>query len=352
MLAVVFTAGEQMKEQYLGDVSDYRKYALLRALTAKTGLSLGVCWMLTPDDGRNDGNKLDYLNEPDIWRPHDPPVFDLLTRVVAQPESRRLQVIAQSGLLGQALLFGWELSDEHTARHNYMAEAKRRLGECDVVFFDPDNGLGVPSVRKGRKNSSKYLYLDEAAVFWAGGASLLIYQHYPRFKRSIFEAEVRLMVSAVTPGAHVTLFHTPDVLFVLAAQSRHLPHVKQATDRIPTMWPGWFIKTSPSASHHGEPPQSAVTSVITVTTYRAPHDDACEARVPGGTWSRIGIDEAIDRRGAIEMRCSECHGRVRAHRAASDKSFRAHFEHAQRHAGCSRSPRYSGVQTRHPAAVD
>ena len=34
MLTVAFTAGEQMKEQYLGDVSDYRKYALLRALTA------------------------------------------------------------------------------------------------------------------------------------------------------------------------------------------------------------------------------------------------------------------------------------------------------------------------------
>ena len=38
-----------MKEQYVGDENDYRKYALLRALAA-TGLKLGVCWMLTPPE--------------------------------------------------------------------------------------------------------------------------------------------------------------------------------------------------------------------------------------------------------------------------------------------------------------
>ncbi len=52
-----------MKEQYAGDISDYRKYALLRALAGPGGLKPGVCWMLTPPDGRADGNKVGYIDE-------------------------------------------------------------------------------------------------------------------------------------------------------------------------------------------------------------------------------------------------------------------------------------------------
>ena len=41
-----------MKVQYFGDVSDYRKFALLRLLATVGGFRIGVCWMLTENDGR------------------------------------------------------------------------------------------------------------------------------------------------------------------------------------------------------------------------------------------------------------------------------------------------------------
>jgi hypothetical protein len=44
-----------MKNQYFGDVNDYRKYGLLRALQSTWNGSLLVAWMLTPDDGGRDG---------------------------------------------------------------------------------------------------------------------------------------------------------------------------------------------------------------------------------------------------------------------------------------------------------
>ena len=47
-----------MKDQYFGDVNDFRKYGLLRLLTLQDGLRLGVCWMLTAPDGRPDGRRL------------------------------------------------------------------------------------------------------------------------------------------------------------------------------------------------------------------------------------------------------------------------------------------------------
>ena len=40
-----------MKDQYFGDISDYRKYGILRALRSKVQGTLLVAWMLTPDDG-------------------------------------------------------------------------------------------------------------------------------------------------------------------------------------------------------------------------------------------------------------------------------------------------------------
>jgi len=43
-----------MKNQYFGDVNDYRKYGLLRALQSTWDGSLLVAWMLTPDDSGRD----------------------------------------------------------------------------------------------------------------------------------------------------------------------------------------------------------------------------------------------------------------------------------------------------------
>ena len=38
-----------MKDQYFGDINDYRKYGILRALQSKGQRTLLVAWMLTPE---------------------------------------------------------------------------------------------------------------------------------------------------------------------------------------------------------------------------------------------------------------------------------------------------------------
>jgi hypothetical protein len=92
-----------MKEQYVGDINDYRKYALLRALAGGGKIKIGVCWMLTPRDNRSDGNKLNYLKNPNKWRRYDPSLFDF-RRVVAAQVPRTC--------CGNC--------DTSTARHNYL----------------------------------------------------------------------------------------------------------------------------------------------------------------------------------------------------------------------------------------
>ena len=57
-----------MKDQYFGDINDYRKYGILRALQSKGLGTLLVAWMLTPDDSSRDGEFRSYLEDPATWR--------------------------------------------------------------------------------------------------------------------------------------------------------------------------------------------------------------------------------------------------------------------------------------------
>ena len=51
-----------MKNQYVGDIGDYTKLALLRVIE-NAGFSIGVNWYLTPDDkDSKDGRHIEYLN--------------------------------------------------------------------------------------------------------------------------------------------------------------------------------------------------------------------------------------------------------------------------------------------------
>lgn len=86
-----------VKHQYVGDINDYRKYALLRALSANGHNRIGVCWMLTPDDGGVDGGKLGYLQQPERFRLFDPELFDILAHAASEPDRRRLQTIEGVG---------------------------------------------------------------------------------------------------------------------------------------------------------------------------------------------------------------------------------------------------------------
>ena len=70
------------------------------------------------------------------------------------------------------------------------------------------------------------------------------------------------------------------------------------------------------------------------------------------TWHTITIDEALTSYAERQLRCPECHGAVRPHRASSDGTMQAHFEHRIGHAGCSRAHKFDGVERPHPKPLD
>lgn len=174
-----------MKDQYAGDINDYLKYTLLRVLAGAHPGTLQVCWMRTADDGRTDGRRLSYLADAATFREFDPPVFDALARVVASG-ARSVKAIQATDILCNACFHAEILRDDLDARAAYFAEVWDKLGSEDLVFFDPDNGLEVASVRLGRRNSSKYLFWDELKHALGEMRSACIYQHFPRRPRAAF----------------------------------------------------------------------------------------------------------------------------------------------------------------------
>jgi len=224
-----------MKNQYFGDVHDYRKYGMLRCLQA-TGLRLGVCWMLTPNDGRTDGRHLRYLHQPKQFRGFDPPLFDELREACAG--TRQVATIERSALFSGTRFSPGTLLPPAAAREEYFANAQSALRQADLVFFDPDNGLEVPSVRRGTASSPRYLYWSELDAFWAAGASLLIYQHYRRESRPEMTTRLLGELKARVGAPAVTSLSTAHVVFLLATQSAHRPAVEAGLSNITKSWPG------------------------------------------------------------------------------------------------------------------
>ncbi|RPI21525.1 MAG: hypothetical protein EHM61_24550 [Acidobacteria bacterium] len=173
-----------MKNQYVGDINDYRKYGLLRALTGNGKLRLGICWMLTPDDQKADGSRTTYLQRSPQYRRFDPELFDRLATWVGSG-TRGIDFVEGSGLLPGALFHSELIPDDGLGRRTFFDAAFKTVAEAELVFFDPDNGFEIDSCRPGQKGSNRYLCWNEAQSCFDRGQSVIVYQHFARENREL-----------------------------------------------------------------------------------------------------------------------------------------------------------------------
>jgi len=76
-----------------------------------------------------------------------------------------------------------------------------------------------------------------------------------------------------------------------------------------------------------------------------PRATDCELQA-NGRWELVDIGLALTMPRSRRMRCAECGGRVRAHGAGTTGQA-AHFEHQERHRGCSRGDCFDGETRPH-----
>jgi hypothetical protein len=225
-----------VKNQYFGDINDYRKYGLLRILTNHGQIRTAVCWMLTPDDGRGDGGFIDYLEDGDKWRHFDEPLFDVLRELVLGQNLRDVRGAETSAVLPASRFAPGFLPDDADGRVRYFDAFVELARGCELVFFDPDNGIEVKSKPYGRKDSSKFLYWREMERLWSAGHSLLIYQHFPRAKRDAFVGNKARELMERTRAPEIISFRTRHVVFFLVAQADRLEFFKDRSEKVGRVW--------------------------------------------------------------------------------------------------------------------
>ena len=194
-----------MRDRYVGDIGDFAKYGLLRAIGK--GKRLGVAWYLCvdPEAGNTgDGRHITYLQRSNEWRHLDPGLFDTLKNLVDE-NRRSVAEIEKSRILGSA-----DFADEpvdvtqiavrerESWRRAWFERVQNTLSDCDLVFADPDNGLYPDDKFKPtRKVNAKRIPLYETLAL-AEGRAAVVYHHNTRYPGG-HEVEIRKWMSRI-PG--------------------------------------------------------------------------------------------------------------------------------------------------------
>lgn len=194
-----------MQTRYIGDVGDFGKYGLLRALigefpNGERKLSLGVVWYLVSkheanNDGKHDGylnlkNEAPKKNTARLFRECDPNLYDFLRELRGKKKLAMTDINDSAVFPKNTKFYDRALSYDHLRWRGDATKEKRlqdRKGwldgalattqESEVVFVDPDNGLENDSAPMHGNRARKYVYLDELKEFVRRGQSLVIYHH-------------------------------------------------------------------------------------------------------------------------------------------------------------------------------
>ena len=217
-----------MRHEYVGDIGDFGKYALLKAL-AGNDLTLGVVWYLNvAHESNNDGQFTSY----DHLRICDPTLHDKL-RAIVQNGKRSLRSVEAASVLPDDTIFysnptpipapsvgSVTRTSQCALRESWHADAIQVLSKANLVFLDPDNGLAGENVERHSRRSAKYVFREEVSDWLSRGKSVVLYQHQQR--RTLRELVRSQLVELGQRGWALT-FHRLSVriYYILPASEEH-----------------------------------------------------------------------------------------------------------------------------------
>lgn len=186
-----------MQDRYTGDVGDFGKYGLLRALCGthdSPRLRLGVFWYLVHDETHNDdGRHTSYLRlQKPAYRDCDPELFDQMRALFVASSgemiagNRLIASIERSSIFPPCSLFFNErleyekgkIADRLLKRAEWIKGALSKTVSAELIFMDPDNGVECQSVGRTALTAPKYAFWDEIKSFADRRQTVVIYHHF------------------------------------------------------------------------------------------------------------------------------------------------------------------------------
>ena len=196
-----------MKNQYVGDIGDYGKYALLRSFI-KANVRVGVNWYLTESDTSTDGKITGYLKKGEM-RQFYPPLFDTLTGIAFHLD-KSVADIRNSGILGDTVFFDEEMLftgkplERESQRKVWFDRSKDALSLPELIFMDPDNGLLV-SGKTTRRGAEKYVLPEEVESYFRMGKNVVYYCHKGRRKEEAWKDYKDFMFNRIPEAKSIIL---------------------------------------------------------------------------------------------------------------------------------------------------
>lgn len=233
-----------MQNRYTGDIGDFSKLGLLRALQS-AGFSIGLNWYLTPDETHNsDGRHVNYLRQ-DEYRACDPDLW-LSLKAIVDGERREVRYMEKDDILKVTFFFDCldfrekKKAERIARRAEWFAKSLDAMDGNDIVCVDPDNGLVVPSAKGGPKEN-KYVLPEELARYYAQGSTVIYYQHKARRKDPFYIDQLKALLRREDlPGASGMALKFEKVsqrYYMFIIQPKHREAVEKAVrDMLSTDW--------------------------------------------------------------------------------------------------------------------
>lgn len=236
-----------MKNQYITDVIDYGKYSLLRHF-AMEGISVGVNWYLTQNDGSSDGKFTQYLDQGEKMRRYDPSIFDVLKSVQGKSE-KTVADIQKAGIIPGALFYDAQLlptgkpQERANHRKQWFYASFDVLKNAELIFMDPDNGL-LKTGDGGKLHAEKYVLPEEVEKYFHDGHNVVYYCHKGRRTMQAWMDYLHLMFDRI-PDAYsavLTFRKGSRSSYVFLIHQESYPKFRKILDRVKKDWPGIFIE--------------------------------------------------------------------------------------------------------------
>lgn len=238
-----------MQNRYSGDIGDFSKLGLLRALLP-SGLPIGINWYLVPDETHNsDGRHVKYL-EKDTFMDCDRELWKELCQIVhtgkRNVKSLQAKKILPAIHYSEILDFGGKKKEEREKiRGRWHKKALSCLAGAGIVCTDPDNGLIVPSA-EGTARENKYILTEEIKDYYRQGSSIIYYQHKARKLDPFYvEQHRKLLKDPVFKGSSGMILKfktTSQRYYCFIIQPNHKASIQKAIkEMLDTDWGDHFI---------------------------------------------------------------------------------------------------------------